>query len=140
MKKIEKSIKDAKKTVAKFSKGKQYESNEIKAFVESLDAKTKELVVDVSEIIALKNSIKDKKKKADKKKAEIKDFINGLNKLARTQSKELLKRKLAEKELEKSKEKSASKEAKSQPATKTPAKKRAPRRKVVNATKPLENK
>ena len=45
MKKIEKCIKDAKKVIEKFSKGKQQQSKDIKAFIESLELKTKEISV-----------------------------------------------------------------------------------------------
>ena len=107
MKKIEKCIKDAKKVIEKFSKGKQQQSKDIKAFIESLELKTKEISVELKSINELKNTLKEKKKKIETKKSEIKDFINGLNKLARSESKELLKRKKAEKSLLLSKGKKA---------------------------------
>jgi len=119
MKKVEKSIKDAKKTIEKFTKGKQEQSNDIKSFIASLELKTKEISIDLKTINDLKDSLKEKKKKIEKKKSEIKDFINSLTKLARSESKELLKRKKEEKALLIAKEK---KEANDLKAKATPKK------------------
>jgi len=135
MKKIEKSIKDAKKTIEKFSKGKQQHSNDIKAFIESLELKTKEISLDLKNINELKNTLKEKKKKIEIKKSEIKDFITGLTKLARSESKELLKRKKAEKALLLAKEKKVSQDLKAKTIVKvSPAKPKAIVKPVVKTS------
>src|ERR1035437_3298149 len=134
MKKIEKSIKDAKKALDKYSKGKQFASNDIKSFIVSLDTKTKELSSELKAIEALKRSLKEKKKKIEGKRSEIKDYIDGLTKLARTESKELLKRQKAEKDLLKAKELKETQEVKKE--TKAPATKRVRPSRAKKATTP----
>jgi len=93
MKKIEKGIKEVKKTIEKLSKKNYFESIDLKTLASSLDLKTNEVIEDLRVISELKNDLKEKIKKIEIRRSELEDLLNKTNKLISSESKKQTKRK-----------------------------------------------
>jgi DNA mismatch repair ATPase MutS len=100
MKKIEKTIKTAKKATEKLLKNQYFGNNELKAMIENLDVMSREIAADLDESMLLKEKFNAAIQALQGKKKELKDYIKEIEQVVEKEKSLLKKAKIKAKKAE----------------------------------------